>query len=293
MVRVRDSPQCAICEFVMKQLESMLEDQTTEVGYATLDLLDVSSMGKKLYKTAAGKLVSSLLTCLCLRRRWSKLWRRCALSCPPVCLLSVRTWLRPTARPSLSCWCSRLTPRLSAQLWHSATMPAAHMSVSLHSLMHRLNMNISFVMSCQVLICHILTSLTALIVCFLILPSCTRSDSLQGRWLLWCVQDGRYLHRRHSGEERHRGRDWGGCEESVQLPAWLSADWGESSHLLTLCNFDSWQPHVNPCVSCQQCDQLVQQYEPMLVQLLLQMLDPDFVCMVNTFFITFADNVDR
>ncbi|XP_071337336.1 prosaposin isoform X2 [Trachinotus anak] len=30
MVRVRDSPQCAICEFVMKQLEGMLEDQTTE-----------------------------------------------------------------------------------------------------------------------------------------------------------------------------------------------------------------------------------------------------------------------
>ncbi|XP_026165015.1 prosaposin isoform X1 [Mastacembelus armatus] len=30
MVRVQDSPQCAICEFVMKQLESMLEDQKTE-----------------------------------------------------------------------------------------------------------------------------------------------------------------------------------------------------------------------------------------------------------------------
>uniref|UniRef100_A0A8D3BW59 Prosaposin n=1 Tax=Scophthalmus maximus TaxID=52904 RepID=A0A8D3BW59_SCOMX len=30
MVRVRDSPTCAICEFVMKQLESMLEDQKTE-----------------------------------------------------------------------------------------------------------------------------------------------------------------------------------------------------------------------------------------------------------------------
>ncbi|KAK6301405.1 hypothetical protein J4Q44_G00274580 [Coregonus suidteri] len=28
-----------------------------------------------------------------------------------------------------------------------------------------------------------------------------------------------------------------------------------------------------------QCDQLIEQYEPMLVQLLLQMLDPDFVCM--------------
>lgn len=32
MVRVRESPTCAICEFVMKQLESMLEDQATEVG---------------------------------------------------------------------------------------------------------------------------------------------------------------------------------------------------------------------------------------------------------------------
>lgn len=32
MVRVRDSPTCAICEFVMKQLESMLEDHETEVG---------------------------------------------------------------------------------------------------------------------------------------------------------------------------------------------------------------------------------------------------------------------
>uniref|UniRef100_A0A3Q4AJ94 Uncharacterized protein n=1 Tax=Mola mola TaxID=94237 RepID=A0A3Q4AJ94_MOLML len=30
MVRVRESPLCAICEFVMKQLEAMLEDQATE-----------------------------------------------------------------------------------------------------------------------------------------------------------------------------------------------------------------------------------------------------------------------
>ncbi|KAM9803877.1 prosaposin [Neosynchiropus ocellatus] len=30
MVRVRESPSCAICEFVMKQLESMLEDESTE-----------------------------------------------------------------------------------------------------------------------------------------------------------------------------------------------------------------------------------------------------------------------
>ncbi|KAM6922973.1 prosaposin isoform 2-T2 [Lycodopsis pacificus] len=28
-----------------------------------------------------------------------------------------------------------------------------------------------------------------------------------------------------------------------------------------------------------ECDQMIQQYEPMLIQLLLQMLDPDFVCM--------------
>lgn len=33
LVRVRDSNRCAICEFVMKQLETMLEDQATEVGY--------------------------------------------------------------------------------------------------------------------------------------------------------------------------------------------------------------------------------------------------------------------
>lgn len=31
MVHVRDSPTCAICEFVMKQLDSMLVDHTTEV----------------------------------------------------------------------------------------------------------------------------------------------------------------------------------------------------------------------------------------------------------------------
>ncbi|XP_024153214.1 prosaposin isoform X1 [Oryzias melastigma] len=30
IVRVKESPQCAICEFVMKQVESMLTDQTTE-----------------------------------------------------------------------------------------------------------------------------------------------------------------------------------------------------------------------------------------------------------------------
>lgn len=38
---------------------------------------------------------------------------------------------------------------------------------------------------------------------------------------------------------------------------------------------------TSTCVSlCSQCDQLVTEYEPVLVQLLLQMLDPDFVCMV-------------
>lgn len=38
---------------------------------------------------------------------------------------------------------------------------------------------------------------------------------------------------------------------------------------------------LNPTFLCHQCDQLVEQYEPVIVQLLLQMLDPDFVCMVN------------
>lgn len=35
MVRARDSPQCAICEFVMKEMESLLEDEKTEVGHLT------------------------------------------------------------------------------------------------------------------------------------------------------------------------------------------------------------------------------------------------------------------
>lgn len=43
---VRASPMCAICEFVMKQLESMLEDQTTEVGYV---LLNLAIMAIKIY----------------------------------------------------------------------------------------------------------------------------------------------------------------------------------------------------------------------------------------------------
>ena len=33
MVRVRDAPQCAICEFVMKEIEDTLEDETTEVTH--------------------------------------------------------------------------------------------------------------------------------------------------------------------------------------------------------------------------------------------------------------------
>lgn len=38
VVRVRESPGCAICEFVMKQLESMLENESTEVGYVPPDV---------------------------------------------------------------------------------------------------------------------------------------------------------------------------------------------------------------------------------------------------------------
>lgn len=42
MMRARDSPQCAICEFVMKEVEDMLEDQTTEVGWSYL--MDLKSI---------------------------------------------------------------------------------------------------------------------------------------------------------------------------------------------------------------------------------------------------------
>lgn len=38
MVRVRDPPLCTICEAVMKKLEMMLEDKTTEVKYVLSEL---------------------------------------------------------------------------------------------------------------------------------------------------------------------------------------------------------------------------------------------------------------
>lgn len=44
---------------------------------------------------------------------------------------------------------------------------------------------------------------------------------------------------------------------------------------------------------CPQCDQLVQQYEPVLVQLLLQVLDPEYVCMVNSSRLSFEISKSR
>lgn len=38
LVRARDSPQCAICEFVMKEVEDMLSDETTEVRLHSLQV---------------------------------------------------------------------------------------------------------------------------------------------------------------------------------------------------------------------------------------------------------------
>ncbi len=60
----------------------------------------------------------------------------------------------------------------------------------------------------------------------------------------------------------------------------------EVSGLIFLLCVTFTRPHVTclaltPACLCPQCDQLIEQYEPMLIQLLLQMLDPDFVCMVN------------
>lgn len=63
------------------------------------------------------------------RRRWFTLWRKCARTCLPLWVASAKTWLKRTAKPSLSCWWSRQTPRLSAQCWLSVTMLAVHMLV--------------------------------------------------------------------------------------------------------------------------------------------------------------------
>ena len=39
MVRNKEAPQCAVCEFVMKEVEGMLEDETTEVGFVSLSCI--------------------------------------------------------------------------------------------------------------------------------------------------------------------------------------------------------------------------------------------------------------
>lgn len=56
----------------------------------------------------------------------------------------------------------------------------------------------------------------------------------------------------------------------------------EVSHPLTTLNYQVLLFYYsNSKPKTPQCDQLVQQYEPVLIQLLLQMMDPDFVCMVS------------
>lgn len=122
--------------------------------------------------------------------------------------------------------------------------------------------------------------------CYLLLflsiyfPSCTGQETLQCRWLLWGLQDHSDVHWPHLGEKFYWIPDWGGREESMQLPARLHADWGEDWGG-NVCISSLKVLYWKPMVLCLQCDQLVEQYEPLLVQLLLQMMDPDFVCMVN------------
>lgn len=66
VVRVRESKFCAICEFVMKELESKLEDQTTEVGY----VLTVSSLVIAIHKMTLIHLAQAdPSTSVCFRRR--------------------------------------------------------------------------------------------------------------------------------------------------------------------------------------------------------------------------------
>lgn len=86
MVQVRESPKCAICEFAMKELESLLEDQTTEVGFVLLDESNVVMKRLVCWCSrqrigSSSKLSNSSLSLL--RRRWFKLWRRSAHICPP------------------------------------------------------------------------------------------------------------------------------------------------------------------------------------------------------------------
>ncbi|XP_040905771.1 prosaposin isoform X2 [Toxotes jaculatrix] len=173
MVRVHDSPTCAICEFVMKQLETMLEDQRTEE--------EVIQAVEK---------VCSLLP------------------------------------SSLSAQCKDLIETYGQAIIELLVQQADPKTV------------------CTVLaLCNDASRAYA--------PALDQTRFKAGGYCDVCKLAVTYIDgilEKNATEQQ--------IEEAVRK----------------VCSFlpDSFQT---------QCDQMVQQYEPMLVQLLLQMLDPDFVCM--------------
>ncbi|XP_062319006.1 prosaposin isoform X1 [Osmerus eperlanus] len=173
MVRVRDSPQCAICEFVMKEIEDTLEDETTEA--------DVIHAVEK---------VCSVLPA------------------------------------SLSAQCRDLIEAYGQAIIELLVQQADPKSV------------------CTVLgLCKDASRA--------FIPAMDQARFQSGGYCDVCKMAVRYVD---------------GILEQNATEAEIS------DAVRKVCSF-------LPESVRSECDQLVEQYEPMLVQLLLQMLDPDFVCM--------------
>ncbi|XP_029031183.1 prosaposin [Betta splendens] len=173
MVRVRESPTCAICEFVMKQLESMLEDHATE--------------------------------------------EQVKLAVEKVCMF---------LPSSLSAQCKDLIDTYGEAIIELLVQEADPKTV-----------------------CTVLSLCNGAGRAYVLALDKTRFDA--GGYCEVCKMAVTYIDRileKNATEAQ--------IEDAVRR----------------VCSFlpDSFQS---------ECDQMIEQYEPMLVQLLIQMLDPDFVCM--------------
>lgn len=56
-----------------------------------------------------------------------------------------------------------------------------------------------------------------------------------------------------------------------------------TSSALLLCSLSAWAHlDLDPCSFASQCDQFVSEYEPVLIEVLVEVMDPSFVCSVSS-----------
>uniref|UniRef100_A0A7N6AXU6 Prosaposin n=1 Tax=Anabas testudineus TaxID=64144 RepID=A0A7N6AXU6_ANATE len=204
MVRVRDSPTCAICEYVMKQLETMLEDHETEEVKNAVEKVctflpsSLTAQCKDLIETYGEAIIELLVqeadpktVCtvlgLCSGARSAYIRKFSLFNAKWICLLNIFVSGEKKIK--------QLSPLISPALDQTRFKAGGYCEV------------------CKAAVTYI--------------DSILEKNATEAQ-----------------------------IEEAVRK----------------VCNFlpDAFQT---------ECDQMIEQYEPVLVQLLLQMLDPDFVCM--------------